>query len=135
MRGKGIVTKISVDASAWIEYLRGSERGQKVGGIIDSGAHELFTPMSVVAEVVKFHLREKIDPERAIEAIQRLSSLTPLSMESSIHAAQLCVKYHSKKNAFGMLDAFVLATAKEIGSKILTFDNDFKECKEAIIFM
>ena len=125
--------KISLDASAWIEYFEGTKKGAVVVEIVESPECELFTPMSVVAEVIKFYLHINKDPEPLLEAMQQLSFLVPLTMESSVDAARLYVAHRSKKNSFGLLDAFVLATAREVGAKIVTFDNDFRPFKEAMI--
>ncbi len=125
--------KLFIDASAWIEYFEDTEKGKMVAKIVESEEYEICTPMSVVAEVVKIHLKKRKDPEPALEGLQQLSFLIPLTMEGSINAAKLCSEYRSKHNNFGMLDAFILATARELGGKVLTFDNGFRQFKETII--
>ncbi|MDO8628213.1 MAG: PIN domain-containing protein [Nanoarchaeota archaeon] len=127
------MTKIIVDASAWLEYFEDTEKGKAVAKMIESTDYEVFTPMSVIAEVIKITLQKTRDPEVAIEGLQQLSSFVSLTMESSVNAAYLYSKYRTKKNSFGMLDAFVVASAREIGAKILTFDNAFRQFKETII--
>ena len=125
--------KIIIDASAWIEYLEDSLKGKKVSEMLDSLQNEVYTPVSVIAEVLHKTLKQGLDIERALEIMQQISTIIPLGLDNSIDAARLYAKYRTKSNSFGMLDAFVVATAREVNGKILTFDNGFRQIREAII--
>jgi len=127
------VTKLIVDTSVWIEYFADSARGKQVASLIDSPHAELFVPASVIAEVVKIHIDKKKDPVPVVEALQNLSSIVPLDVDLAFVAAKLYNFGRIKNSSFGMLDAFVIATAREVGGKVLTFDNSFRPFKETII--
>ena len=125
--------KIIVDASAWIEYLENSSKGKKASELLDASLNEVYTPVSVIAEVLHKTLKRGLDIEQALEIIRQMSTVVLLDIDCGINAAQVYAKCRTKGNSFGMLDAFVVATAREVGGKILTFDNGFRQFKEAII--
>ncbi len=125
--------KIIIDTSAWIEYLEDSPRGNQVASFLESNNFEIFVPSAVIAEVVNIALRKYKNESIAMNAMQSLAAIIPLTTEIAFVAGKLYAEHHSKKNSFGMIDAFILATAKTIGAKVLTFDNDFRGFKETII--
>ena len=61
-----------------------------------------------------------------------LSSIIVINKEISILAGHIHFEAKKKNKDFGMLDAFVAATARKIGAKILTGDTDFRGFKEAV---
>jgi predicted nucleic acid-binding protein len=120
------------DASAWIEYLEGTEKGKAIIKIAENEDNEIFTSSTTVAEVISKFLRANKDTKIAITGINNLSIVIDASQEISIAAGQIHVEEKKKNKEFGMLDAFVAATAKKLNAKILTMDPDFKHFKEAI---
>ena len=127
------MTKFITDASAWIEYLEGTERGRAVIKIIEDNNNEIFTASATVAEVVSKFLRADKDIKLALTSINNLSVVVDLSQEISFAAGQIHFEEKKKNKEFGMLDALVAATAKKLGAKILARDNDFKHFKEAVL--
>lgn len=127
------MTKFVIDAYAWIEYLDGSEKGKKVAGIIEDDANEIFTSSATVAEVVGKVIRRDQDIKVALNYINNFSTVHDITQEIGISAAQIHFESKKKVKNFGMLDAFVAATAKNLNAKILTGDNDFRGFKEAVI--
>ncbi len=127
------MTKFVIDAYAWIEYLDGSEKGRQVVAIIENNANEIFTSSATVAEVIGKVLRRNGDIKIALNHINNFSKVLEITQEISISAAQIHFEAKKRVKNFGMLDAFVAATARKIGAKILTGDPDFRGFKEAII--
>ena len=127
------MTKFVVDAYAWIEYLNGSEKGKKAGAFIEDESNEILTSSSTVAEVVSKFLRVNKDTGIALSCIDNMSMLVNVSREISSLAGQIHFETKKKNKDFGMLDAFVAATAKSVNAKILTGDPHFKNFKEAIM--
>ncbi|MBI2541191.1 PIN domain-containing protein [Candidatus Woesearchaeota archaeon] len=127
------MTNFVVDAYAWIEYLEGSQKGKKVTEIVENSSNEIFTSSTTIAEVISKFLRTSKDIKIALTAINTLSTIIAISNEISALAGQIHFEAKKKNKEFGMLDAFVAATAKKIGAKILTGDNDFKNFKEAVM--
>lgn len=126
------MTRYIIDAYAWIEYLEGSKKGEKAEEIIVNNSNEIFTASTTIAEVVSKLLRNNKDINIAIEAINNLSIKINLTPEISSLAGQLHFEAKKSNQNFGMLDAFVVATAKKLNAKILTGDEDFRPFKETI---
>lgn len=126
------MTKFVIDAYAWIEYLNGSEKGRKFGEIIEDSLNEIFTSSATVAEIVSKTMRENKDTKTALTHINNLSTILGVTQEISILTGQIHFEAKKKDKDFGMLDAFVAATAKTINAKILTGDKHFKNFREVI---
>ena len=127
------MTKFVIDAYAWIEYLEGSEEGMKVSEIIEDDLNDIFTSSATIAEVIGKIMRKNQDIKVALNHINNFSTVHDVTQEIGISAAQIHFEAKKKNTNFGMLDAFVAATAKKLSAKILTGDNDFKEFKEAVM--
>jgi len=122
-----------IDASAWIEYLDGTETGKSVIKIAEDNSTEVFTSAATVAEVVSKFLRANKDVKIAFASINNLTVVFNLTQEISMAAGQIHAAAKKTNKNFGMLDAFVVATARKFGAKILTCDSDFRGFKEAVI--
>ena len=127
------MNKFVIDAYAWIEYLDGSEKGRKVAEIIEDDENEIFTSSPTVAEVIGKVLRRDDEMNVALNHINNFSTVIELTQKISIAAAQIHFETKKKSKNFGMLDAFVAATAKNLNAKILTGDPDFKNFKEVVM--
>ncbi len=127
------MTKFVIDAHAWIEYLNGTEKGKKAAEIIEDHKSQNFTSSATVAEVVGKSLKENKDFNIALGYINNFSTLVNVTGELSILAGQIHFESKKKSKDFGMLDAFVAATAKKLNAKILTGDPHFKGFKEAVM--
>ena len=130
---KGSMTRFVVDAYAWIEYFEGSEKGKKFSEIIEDNSNELFTSSATSSEVISKFLRVKKDVKIALTAIDTLSTIAVINQELGIEAGFIHYEAKKKNKEFGMLDAFVAATAKKLGAKILTGDPHFKGFKEVVM--
>ena len=129
---KAAMTKFVIDAYAWIEYLNGSEKGDKFGGILEDNSNEIFTAASTTAEVISKFLRANKDIKIALTAINSMSILVSITQDIGSLAGQIHFEAKKKNKEFGMLDAFVAATAQKINAKILTGDEHFKNFKDAV---
>ena len=126
------MAKIVVDAYTWIEYFNGSEEGLKAKKIIEDENNEIFISSASFAEVISKFLRTNKDINIAITGLNSLAKTIEISQEISILAGEIHFNEKKKNENFGMLDSFVIATAKKINAKILTGDDDFKNFKETI---
>ena len=129
---KAKMTKFVVDAYAWIEYLKGSEKGRRVAEIIENDLNEVFTSAATVSEIVSKSMRENKEANIALSHINNLSIVINLTQDISIAAGELHFETKKVNKEFGMLDSFVAATARKINAKILTGDEDFKNFKNAL---
>ncbi len=122
-----------IDAYAWIEYLDGSESGARVDNVLENDTSEVYTCAVTVAEVVSKVARGRRDVEIAYDVLLSNSRVINVDEELSKLAGLLHAEMRKKEKDFGLADAYVLATAKKLKSKILTGDPHFRNVKAAIL--
>ena len=130
---KANMARFVVDAYAWIEYLEGSEKGKKVSILIENELNDVFTSSSTVAEIVSKFLRSKKNIKIALNCIDSMSTVVNVNREIGSLAGQIHFEAKKKIKDFGMLDAFVAATARSVNANILTGDPHFRNFKEAVM--
>lgn len=123
--------KFLVDSYAWVEYLDGTQSGQKVKEILQKG--EIYTLNLVLSEVISRMKRLKLDAEIAYKALILNSKILQLSPEIAKEAGLLHAEIREKIKHFGLVDALLLALARRLKAKILTGDQHFKGFKEAVL--
>jgi len=122
-----------IDAYAWIEYLIGSKAGDKVRAVLEEENNEVYTCAVTVAEVVSKTAREGRDFEAAYDILLSNSQVVNVDEEVSKEAGVLHSEMLKTKRDFGLADAYVLAIARRIKSRVLTGDLHFEGVKEAIL--
>lgn len=127
--------KVVVDSYAWIEYFRGSKKGEKVQQIIENPEVDVITPSIVIAEVVSSIEREKKDSETPYQHMILTSRVDPLSAERAKKVGRKHALLRQKIRDFGMADTVVLITAEENNAKIITGDPHFKGMREVGLFL
>jgi predicted nucleic acid-binding protein len=127
------MNKYVIDAYAWIEYLIGSKAGDKIRAVLEEENNEVYTCAVTVAEVVSKTAREGRDFEAAYDILLSNSQVVNIDEEVSKEAGVLHSEMRKTKRDFGLADAYVLAIARRIKSKVLTGDLHFKSVKEAIL--
>jgi len=125
--------KYVIDAYSWIEYLIGSKSGEKVKSVLEEENNEFYTCAVTVAEVISKTAREGRDFETAYDILMSNSQVINADEEVSKEAGVLHSEMRKTKKDFGLADAYVLAIARRINSKVLTGDFHFKGVKEAIL--
>ena len=121
-----------MDAYAWIEYLDGSEAGRKVSALLEN-SDETYTCAMTIAEVVSKVARKAKDVKFAYDVLLSNSQIVNVDEELSLQAGLLHCEMRKTLKDFGLADAYVLATARRLKSKILTGDMHFKNVKESIL--
>ena len=127
------MSRYVIDAYAWIEYLIGSEIGIKVNEILEQENVEVYTCAVTVAEVISKVAREKQDVEKAYDLLVSNSQIVNADEELSKNTGVLHAEMRQTEKDFGLADAYVLATARKLKSKVLTGDPHFKHLKEAVM--
>ena len=127
------MTRYVIDAYAWIEYLIGSDTGAKVYAILEKENIETYTCAVTVAEVVSKVAREGKDIKVAYDVLLSNSKVINADEELSKDAGLVHAEVRKTEKDFGLADAYVLATARKLKSKILTGDPHFKNMKETIL--
>ena len=124
-----------IDAYAWIEYLTGSKAGEKVKSALEEENSEIYTCAVTVAEVVSKTAREGRDAATAYDILLSNSQVVNVDEEISREAGMLHSEMRKTKKDFGLADAYVLAIARRINSKVLTGDFHFRGVKEAALIL
>ena len=123
-----------VDASAWIDYFRGTSRGRRVRQLIRPPGKpvEIFTPTVVLAEMQKHYAKEDQPGfDQDMTNVQMISKQLPvLDCETAVRAGQLLARHDNK--GMGIVDCILLAVAESNHGKVLTLDSHFKGRREAI---
>lgn len=122
-----------IDAYAWIEYLIGSESGAEVNTILEKETNEIYTCAVTVAEVISKVAREGRDVKVAYDVLVNNSQVINVDEELSKETGLLHAEMRKTEKDFGLADAYVLATARKLKSKVLTGDTHFKSVKEAVL--
>jgi predicted nucleic acid-binding protein len=127
------LSRFTIDAWAWIEYLIGSEYGSKVNEVLEDDSSEVYTCAVTLAEVVSKVAREGRDAEVAYSLLLSNSQIVDADEELSKYAGLFHAEMRQKEKDFGLADAYVLATARKLKSKVLTGDLHFKNVKDAVL--
>ena len=123
--------KYVIDSSCWIEYLEGSESGEKVNEILNRD--EIFALPINIAEVVSKVKRKKGDFELAYKSIISNASIIDITPKIAKNAGILHAEIKSKMPNFGLADALIITAAKSISARVLTSDEHFRGFKEAVM--
>lgn len=126
------MTKHVIDAYAWIEYLDGSASGKKVVSLLENN-DEVYTCAITLGEVVSKVARMGKDAKVAYDVLLSNSQIITVDEELSLQAGLIHCDMRKTQKDFGLADAYILATARKLKSKILTGDPHFKGVKEAIM--
>ena len=127
------MNKYVIDAWAWIEYFIGSQYGAKLNEILEDASTEVYTCAITVAEVISKTVREGRDVEAAYDMLLSNSQVINADEEVSKQAGLLHAEMRKTKKDFGLADAYVLATAKELKAKILTGDAHFQNLDDVFL--
>ena len=119
-----------IDAFAWLEYFKGSDKGKKVAEIIQN--NESFTATTTIAEVASRMLRTHEDAKAARQLIEGNSIIVEITSEIAAQAGEIHCAAKKQNKEFGMLDAFVVASAQAKNAVVLTGDEDFKPFRNVI---
>lgn len=126
--------RIAIDTYAWIEYFRGSDEGRRAARFID-GETELLTPAIVIAELSDKYRRSGLSEaweKQRLPFIGVKSTIVPIDQTIANLAGKIKLEKRKDFSDFGLGDALVLATAKELSSQLLTGDRHLKKDESAI---
>jgi len=120
-----------LDTFAWVEFFRGTEKGNKVKKILKE--KQCFTSAISLAELSYWAEKEKLNSKKILSSVKELSAI--LSLDNYILEAAGKISYSKKKEAknFGMIDAIILACCKAYNLKIVTGDKHFEKETGAVI--
>ena len=114
-----------LDSYAWIEFLLGSEEGEKVKEVIQK--EKCFTSIVSIAEINEWCLKNNLEIDFFVETIKKLSEIINLNEEIVRLAGKINFYNKKKIKGWGMLDSLIYTTARLYNLKVLTGDKHFKE--------
>lgn len=120
------------DSWAWVEYIRGSDKGKKLRDELESGS-EIFTHPVTIAELVSKFRRENLDVETVWKAVNSTSRVITVDSLDAKDAGLTHASTKAKRPNFSLADAFVLQSARKLNCRILTGDPDFDGITEAFL--
>jgi predicted nucleic acid-binding protein len=127
-----------IDTYAWIEYFKGTSLGQAARQYIEGDSAA--TPSIVILELERSLLRDIAEgnetregAKKKTEYVRSVTSIIDLTYDSAIKAAQTDREMRKKIKNWGMADSIVLATARQLGAKVVTGDEYFRGMKEAVM--
>lgn len=112
-----------LDTFAWVEYFKDSPLADKVEDFLEH--HSCYTPTIVIAELQATFLRDGIDFSKAFIFVELKTPVVGLSKKIALAAGKIKFERRKANQKWGMSDSIVLATAREIGAKVITGDHDF----------
>lgn len=127
------MTKIIVDSWAWIEYLEGSQRGERVKHLIEDNDNDVYSSVISIGEMTSKFIRRNKDEKIVLDAVTRLSKVVLVDEEIAFSAGKIHALMKQKISDFGLADAFIIATANQLECRIVTGDPHFRNVKEAIM--
>lgn len=125
--------KYLIDTSAWIEYLEGSEKGQKVNEILKEEKNEIYSIPLIVAETVSKVERKKGNSDSAFDILTKTARMVELDILTAKEAGLLHAKEKEKSPSFSLADAIIIKVAQRKNLKIITKDTHFLSFKEAAV--
>ncbi len=114
-----------LDSWAWLEYFFGGQRGLRVEGYLQHPP--IYTSPLILAEVYSAlrRRRDESTAERSLAFMLTHSTVVPVDERMGIEAGSLHAQRRQSVKGFGMVDAFILATARRKGVRLVTGDEHF----------
>jgi predicted nucleic acid-binding protein len=130
---------LTIDSYAWIELIRGTNRGVRSKGLIDA-AEQTFTPSIVLVEVAHRCLRDGMEEsvvQQELRSMSESSMVVPIDIGLASAASQATTELRERARARriplpGLGDGLVLATARKFGTRVLTGDVHFEGLSETL---
>ncbi len=116
-----------IDSFAWMEFFKGTERGGKVKKIMEDDSIGKYTTTANYYEI-HYRLTQEKGPglrDEALAFIKANTRLLDITEEIASTAGEIRVN-----EGLSAVDAFTLAAARNLKSKVLTGDQDFSKIKE-----
>jgi len=126
---------VLLDTSTLVEIFRNLSESAVVENITTKMEDEdAYISMIQVGEIADWAARNETPLEERIEAVKELARIVPLSERICLDAAEIKRERRTAGyKSFGLIDGIILATARSIGQRVLTFDRDFKGEKDCIL--
>ena len=115
--------ELLVDTSAWVELFDGTVKGEKIKEIIKTSV--CFTSAICIAELSFLTAKKGLERTKYLNAVNAFSTIIDLDRSILEMGGVLKAEKILTVKNFGLVDAIILATAKQYNLKILTGDKHF----------
>ncbi|TMI19318.1 PIN domain-containing protein [Candidatus Bathyarchaeota archaeon] len=124
-----------VDTSAIIEILRHPRTSKEFKLIQEHiGAEEVYMLVVQLGELSDWCIANRIPVKERVEAVKNLANIIPVDEEICLEGSKLKNERRKKGfGSFGLLDGLVLAAARSVGERVLTFDRDFAGEEDCVL--
>ena len=113
---------VLIDSWAWIEYWKGGKLAEAAASYIDGDEESVVSTINL-AEVY-LTIAKSYDEATAgekVATIEKRCHVIPVDRDIAIEAAKI-----KKKERLGLADSVILATARQVGGRVVTGDPDMK---------
>lgn len=131
----GTGTDLLVDTSTIIEIFRNPKNSEKIR-LINEQIHdeELYLLVVQLAELSDWCIENNVSPRERVEAVKKISNIIPLDEEICLEGSKIKAERRKRGHRdFGLLDGLVLAAARSLDEKLVTFDKDFSGESDCLI--
>jgi predicted nucleic acid-binding protein len=119
---------VLIDSWAWIEYWKGGRFAEKAAPYIE-GDEEAVASTINLAEVYLWVAKsyDETTAGEKVGTIEKRCHVVPVERDTAVEAARI-----KKKEKLGLADSLILATARQVGGKVVTGDPDMKSLKDVV---
>ena len=124
-----------IDTSTVIEILRNPKSSDRFKLVKEQIRNEeLYMLIIQLAELSDWCIRNNVPPTERIEAVKQFANIVPLDEDMCLEGSRIkSARRRTGRKNFSLLDGLVLAAARSIGERLLTFDRDFMGEKDCVV--
>lgn len=113
-----------IDTSAWVEYFKGTAKGEKVKKFIQTKEQLFINPLTI-AELTQWADKNLLDTKSILTIVYDTSEILELSSDLLEISGKRYNLLRPVKQRIGMIDVIIYVSALTYGFSLLTCDNDF----------
>ncbi|MDG7030872.1 MAG: type II toxin-antitoxin system VapC family toxin [Nitrososphaerota archaeon] len=117
-----------IDSWTWIEYWKGGKFADEAASYID-GEEELVVSTINLAEVYLWVAKSYDDAtaEEKVATMEKRCHVIPVERDVALEAAKI-----KRKEKLGLADSLILATARQVGGRVVTGDSDMRNLRDVV---
>jgi toxin FitB len=119
---------VLIDSWAWIEYWKGGRLAVEAASYIDGDEESVVSAVNLAE--VHLAIARSYDEATAGEKVATMEKrchVVPVDRDIAIEAAKI-----KKKEKLGLADSLILATARQVGGRVVTGDPDMKSLRDVV---
>jgi predicted nucleic acid-binding protein len=119
---------VLIDSWAWIEYWKGGRLAKEAASHIE-GDEEAVASTINLAEVYLWVARsyDEATAGEKVGTMEKRCHVVPVERDTAVEAARI-----KRREKLGLADSLILATARQVGGKVVTGDPDMKSLRDVV---